>query len=93
MKGLFPDDEPKPDVWFETPEYGRIDTTGYQCRWDRLTLSFIVSPPEGEIMYSHEFMDSLEKHLQFGNREQINALKAWAICSAMPVERMRPKYR
>ena len=85
MNCLFPDNKRE---FFETPEYGGIDTVGYQCRWEQIVLDFIVSLPCGLSKYGYDLLEALERPLKFGDREQINALKAWALCSAMPAEKI-----
>jgi len=82
-KGLFLDYEAyRNKTFFEASEFGGTDIVGYRCILDKLSSDFVVFPPEDKPSYLFDLMQALEKPLEFGNRKQIAALKAWAIFHA-----------
>ncbi|GEM_PF-5790493 len=87
MSRLFLDEQPDKAGLFETPEYGGVNTVGYFSYWDSLCLTHVVITPDGRRRSWMDITQFLDAPLEFGNRDQIDALKAWAVCSAYVTER------
>ncbi len=74
--------------YYEAQEHENIDLVGYYGGWDCLTNNFFAVTPQGKILTSLDALDHLSRELKFGNRDQIDSLKAWALYAAMPTEMM-----